>query len=81
MAPKRKPKLSAHSMLTRSRSRLRTFPMERLPVELRIKVYEYANIHSFLTGVHYKIHWGRAIILAGILSDIEALELVAPQFL
>ena len=58
--------------------------ISRLPVELRIKVYEYTNVRAIETGEYYTTKWftkpwSRTILLAGILNDQEALEIASIQ--
>jgi hypothetical protein len=80
MAPSLVKKRSTHTMETRSRTRSKKFPMNRIPVDLRIKIYElahYRNVNSLANGVYYQIPWGRTILFSGILNDLEALDLAA----
>jgi len=55
----------------------------KLPLDLRVKIYKYVSVRDILLhkDVSYYDHilWGRTIILAGILNDIEALELASMQ--
>ena len=51
------------------------FPIEKLPVKLRCKIYEYANVRSIDNRRHKP--WHRTILLAGVLYDMEALTLAA----
>jgi len=82
MAPSSIPKRSTHIMETRSRSRSKKFPINLLPVDVRIKIYELArerNIYELVNGVYYKVPWWRTILLSGILNDLEAVERAAVQ--
>jgi hypothetical protein len=55
-------------------------PIETLPVELRIKIYELGDV-SDITST-YKMRefpWARTILMSGILNDKDAIEIAAIQ--
>jgi len=62
-------------------STARKFPIHLLPVELRVKIYEYVDTWWILpcNMRDADIAWLRTILLSAILNDMEALELAAIQ--
>jgi hypothetical protein len=52
-------------------------PIDTLPVELRIKIYELGDVETIST--HHVGPWGRTIIMSGILNDNDAIEIAAIQ--
>jgi hypothetical protein len=52
-------------------------PIDTLPVELRIKIYELGDVSTISTG--YVIPWARTILMSGILNDKDAIEIAAIQ--
>jgi hypothetical protein len=52
-------------------------PIETIPVELRIKVYEYGEVSTIST--RNKTPWARTILMSGILNDKDAIEIAAIQ--
>jgi hypothetical protein len=55
-------------------------PIETLPVELRIKIYELGDIGEISIKSRYSfIPWARTILMSGILNDKDALEIAAIQ--
>lgn len=54
--------------------------LNRLPVELRVRVYEFATLNTIMDYYGYfQTPWGRRIYLSGALNDVEGLELAAIQ--
>jgi hypothetical protein len=53
-------------------------PIETIPVELRIKIYEFGDV-SRITYVKKEFPWARTIVMAGILNDKDAIEIAAIQ--
>ena len=61
-------------------------PIETLPVELRIKIYELGDVRT-ITDTYimsndeddywYLIPWTRTILMSGILNDKDAIEIAA----
>jgi hypothetical protein len=56
-------------------------PIDTLPVELRIKIYELgADLSSISVNTYvYDFPWSRTILLSGILNDKDAIEIAAIQ--
>jgi uncharacterized protein YciI len=54
-------------------------PIETLPVELRIKIYELGDISGITEKIEYVIPWARTILMSGILNDKDAIEIAAVQ--
>jgi len=54
-------------------------PIETLPVELRIKIYELGDVSTITCLVPNQIPWARTIIMSGILNDKDAIEIAAIQ--
>jgi hypothetical protein len=54
------------------------FPIDKFPVELRVKVYELAIITTRYNEC-FGIPWSRTIYLAGVLNDLDALEVTVIQ--
>jgi len=54
-------------------------PIDTIPVELRIKIYEYGDVSAITQRSYPKIPWSRTILLSGVLNDIEALEVASIQ--
>ena len=52
-------------------------PIDTLPVELRIKIYELGDV----SRIHddYAFPWTRTMIMSGILNDKDAIEIAAIQ--
>jgi hypothetical protein len=55
-------------------------PIDKLPVELRIKIYELGDVNS-ITDLppKYEAPWARTILMSGILNDKDAIEIAAIQ--
>jgi hypothetical protein len=54
-------------------------PIDTLPVELRIKIYELGDISTITETTDDHPYWSRTIILSGILNDNDAVEIAAIQ--
>jgi hypothetical protein len=55
-------------------------PLDRLPVELRMIIYEFANVDRVaINEREYLKPWSRTILLAAILNDLEALHIASIQ--
>jgi hypothetical protein len=54
-------------------------PIETLPVELRIKIYELGDVGSIMGEFEYVRPWARTILMSGILNDKDAIEIAAIQ--
>jgi hypothetical protein len=52
-------------------------PIDTLPVELRIKIYELGDVSRIFLG--YTPSWQRTIIMSGILNDKDAIDITAIQ--
>jgi hypothetical protein len=52
---------------------LEKVPIETLPVELRIKIYELGDVETISTD--HVGPWGRTILLSGILNDKDAIKI------
>jgi hypothetical protein len=52
-------------------------PIDTLPVELRIKIYELGDISSTICWCGFP--WARTILMSGILNDKDAIEIAAIQ--
>jgi hypothetical protein len=54
-------------------------PIDTIPVEIRIKIYELGDV-SDITGMFTEIsYWTRTILMSGILNDKDAIEIAAIQ--
>jgi hypothetical protein len=54
-------------------------PIETLPVEIRIKIYELGDVSTITYLVPNQIPWARTILMSGILNDKDAIEIAAIQ--
>jgi len=54
-------------------------PIDTLPVELRIKVYEFANIDSLMELDYSHTPWSRIIYLASVFNDWDGIEIASVQ--
>ena len=63
-------------------------PIETLPVELRIKIYELGDVRTISTYYEFPFNppiakkiapWARTSLMSGILNDKDAIEIAAIQ--